>query len=154
MINQTIITDKMGRNLRQSMALPAFINYKEAVKYLVLSFILLITAQTYAQHLKLEAPQQKRLLLLENASLTQTQKKIDSRILYPIKLQGQPEFGRKLLSFRTGIKPNEQGKIKIDIKATITPQLLNDIKALGADIIFSSEISKSIVANVPLNNVE
>lgn len=137
------------------MILSKIIGIKNPVKYAMLGFIvLLITTRLNAQDLKPEALQQIKILMDEKASRTPAQKKIESGILYAFKMQNEQGFAVKLPSFQTGVKADTRGKIKVDIEANVSSQLLSDLKALGAEIIFSSERFRSIVANIPLNKVE
>ena len=90
----------------------------------------------------------------EKASRTPAQKKIDSHILLAYKMQNSQAFASALPSYETDVKAGAQGKFKVDMEANITPQLLSDLRALGGEVIFSSEKFKSIVANIPLSKVE
>lgn len=107
-----------------------------------------------AQDLKPQAIQQIKLLAQEKALRTPAQKKIDSRLLLAYKMQSNPSLAKQLPDLNTSVKANGQGKVKVDIEAHVSAQLLSDLKALGADIIFSSERFNNVVATVPLNKVE
>ncbi|MES1250149.1 MAG: hypothetical protein ABUL46_05660, partial [Chitinophaga rupis] len=93
-------------------------------------------------------------LMDEKASRTPAQKKISSNILYAIKMDLGLRITPEVATLRTGVVKDAQGKIKVDINADVTPKLLNDLRALGGDIIFSSEKFRNIIAIIPLNKIE
>ena len=66
---------------------------------------------------------------------------------------GQP-LTSEVATLKTDVVKDAKGKIKVDIDADATPQLLNSLKAMGCEIIFSSEKFRNIVANIPLDVVE
>lgn len=123
-------------------------------KCILLLIIVLVSFTTSAQDLKPQAIQQIKLLAQEKALRTPAQKKVDSRLLLAYKMQSNPALAKQLPDLSISVKTNSQGKVKVDIEAHVSQQLLSDLKALGADIIFSSERFNNIVANVPLNKVE
>ncbi|SFP56524.1 S8 family serine peptidase [Parafilimonas terrae] len=127
---------------------------KNIFKYILPLIVVLFSVRLSAQDLKPQAIQQIKLLTEEKASRTPAQKKIDSRLLLAYKMQNNPAFAKQLPAYKTDVKANSQGKVKVDIEAHVSQQLLSDLKNLGADIIFSSERFNNIVANVPLDKVE
>ncbi|MFT4154031.1 S8 family serine peptidase [Parafilimonas sp.] len=126
-----------------------------ACRHAVLSLIAVFLAiGLNAQNLKPKAMQEIKFLMQEKASRTPVQKKIESRLLVAYKMQNNTAVASQLPSLKSTVKTNSQGKVKVDMEAQVSPQLLSNLKALGADIIFSSERFSNIVANVPLNKVE
>ena len=87
-------------------------------------------------------------------SQTPIEKKISSQLLYEIKKGRQGHEDYTFSKFRTGIELDENGKTEVDIKANITPELLEEIKAKRGEVIHSSEHYNSIRTRIPLEEIE
>jgi hypothetical protein len=89
----------------------------------------------------------------EKESRSPTQKKIDSQLLYEIQksngktIKGAPEL-------KTGIKPDENGKVLVDVKAKVTDDVLQQIKSAAGEVVYSSKEGNAIRANLPLAQIE
>lgn len=119
---------------------------------LVLAF--LIAGPVSAQRISEAAARQIKSLMDEKASRTPAQKKINSQILYALKMDRGQRITPDVASLRTNVVKDAQGRIKVDMRAVLTARLLNELRSLGCEIIFSSERFSGIVANIPLDKVE
>jgi hypothetical protein len=93
-------------------------------------------------------------LAAEKRSRTPVQKKIDSRLLYQMKMsRGQP-IAEGVTSLDTGIAVDANGLVAVDITAQVSDELTSYLKKLGAEIVASYPQYRSITANVPIAMLE
>lgn len=146
----------MRKNLRLlPMALSKIIGAKNSVKYILLGFIIfLMTPGLNAQDLKPEAQRQLKFIMAQKAAYTPAQKKIDSRILFTYKLQNDATMKANLPDLKFDDVKILSGKVKVDITLAVNAAVLNALRALDCDIIFSSEKFASVTANIPLKKLE
>jgi len=122
---------------------------------LLLFFLVFIEAiNASAQEIQESALRQIQSLMDEKESRTPAQKKISSQILYSYKMRNGQALTTEVAELQSNVVKDENGKIKVDIDANVTPSLLNSMKDMGCEIIFSSEKFRNIVANIPLGIVE
>ena len=83
---------------------------------------------------------------------TPVENKLDSHLLYAFRIsEGIPvPEGTQ----RTGVTPDAQGRVLVDIEAHVSDSLLSYIKFLNGEIINSFAQSQSIRANMPLAKIE
>ena len=120
----------------------------------LLLIISMVAGQVSAQQIQANAARQIKSLMDEKASRTPAQKKINSQILYAFKMDKGQSISSEVVNLRTSVKKDARGMIKIELDAVVTPQLLDALKALGSEVVFSSEKFGNIVANIPLDKVE
>jgi hypothetical protein len=101
-----------------------------------------------------EALQQIEALSREKESRTETQKKIDSRLLYQAKMTRGEAIADGVPALETGLKVDEQGFIDVDISANVNKKLLAVLEGMRAEIIASFPEYHSVTARVPLSEVE
>jgi hypothetical protein len=100
-----------------------------------------------------KAMKQIELMQKEKESRSPTQTKIDSQLLYEIRrsngktIKGAPEL-------KTGIQPDENGKVLVDVKAKVTDDVLQQIKGASGEVVYSSKEGSSIRAKLPLAQIE
>jgi len=116
-------------------------------------------AQQGGAQLSAAAQQQISALLQEKRSRTAAQKKINSQLLYAMKMRrGEPLTVRgevrSLSSAMDVAKIGEDGQVLVDIKSAVGNQLLETIKNLGGEIRYSSEKAGAIRARLPLDSLE
>lgn len=104
------------------------------------------------QHRK--GPEQADSLLHEKKSRSAVERKISSQLLQAIK-----EYSGKKLAEGTQLEPadvhaDRKGNLMVDISATVTDELLANIKMLGGQIIFPSKQYNTIRAQVPISSIE
>lgn len=100
------------------------------------------------------AAQQIQALEQEKGSRTAEQQKIDSNVLYTVRmLQGQAAAPG--ISFlHTGVELDQNDNLVVDITANVTDQLLRQLTNAGALVLYSSAQYHSIRAIVPPNQME
>lgn len=106
------------------------------------------------EKIKPEAIRQIQALIQEKQSRTSTQKKIDSQILYTIKMRRGEVIADGVPALETGLKIDDKGYIEIDITAKVTKNLLTELRRINAKIIVSLPKYRSVTASVPLSEIE
>lgn len=101
-----------------------------------------------------EAMRQIEALEEEKESRTPAQQKIDSRLLYTIKMERGESLARGVPSLDTGLKSDESGFIDVEISANVTKVLLDRLTAMKAEIISQFSEYHSITARVPIQEIE
>jgi len=90
----------------------------------------------------------------EKASRTAVQKKISSRLMRAIKAhRGDPQT-ETVPGFRSSAAVEPDGTVLVDIKARVTPALLEAIEAHGGTVINSFAEYDSVRAQMPIDAVE
>ena len=97
---------------------------------------------------------QINLLAKEKAGRTEAQKKISSQLLYAIKKKAGDSIFNKLPEFKTTLSTEENGMVLVDIKATVTPELLALIEELGGEVVNSFAEYDAIRARMPVEDIE
>jgi len=101
-----------------------------------------------------EALRQMAGLAKEKRSRTPTQKKIDSRLLYQLKMERRESIADGVETLDTGIAVDDNGFVDIDITANVSNELLAYLKKADAKIIASFPQYRSITARVPIISLE
>ena len=100
------------------------------------------------------AAQQMNALQKEKISRTPAQQKIDSNLLYTIRmLAGQPAAPGVSYLY-TGVDLDANNNIVVDMVANVTDSLLSKLSAAGAQILYSNLSLRSIRAIIPPNKIE
>jgi hypothetical protein len=103
-----------------------------------------------------DALAQQQILALEQdkTSRTPAQQKIDSNVLYTVRmLAGQPAAAG-IPTLNTGIDVDNANNLIVDITANVSNQLLRQLNAAGALVWYSNAKFHSIRAVVPSNQIE
>jgi uncharacterized repeat protein (TIGR01451 family) len=100
------------------------------------------------------ATQQMQLLLQEKSARTPTQQKIDSNVLYTIRMMRGDQAAPGFQSLYTGVDLDDQNRIVVDIVADVTPDLLQILQSAGALVLTSYPDYRAIRAIVPPNQIE
>lgn len=100
------------------------------------------------------AAQQMQALQQDKAQRTPAQRKIDSNILYTMRmLRGQPAApGIRYLD--TGVELDQQNDVVVDIVANVTDQLLQQVTAAGGQVLYTNRKLRSIRAIIPPGQIE
>jgi hypothetical protein len=101
-----------------------------------------------------EAFKQIKALVQEKESRTPAQKKIDSRLLYTIKMNRGERIAEDIPTLETGLKTDERGFIDVEIRAHVTSELIDELKRIKAEILVSLPEYKSITARLPIDTIE
>ncbi|HEY4840169.1 MAG TPA: S8 family serine peptidase, partial [Candidatus Acidoferrales bacterium] len=99
------------------------------------------------------AVQQMQLLLQEKSSRTPAQQKIDSNILYTIRMMSGQPAAPGFQSLYTGVDLDDSNRIAVDIIANVTPELLQQLQTAGALVQDSHPEYRSIRALIPANQI-
>ena len=107
-----------------------------------------------ATEISANAKQQMQMLQAEKDARTPAQQKIDSNVLYTIRmLQGQPAaLGVPYLY--TGVDLDDHNNLVLDMTAVVSPDLLKKLTATGAQVLSSYPGMRSVRAIVPPGQVE
>ena len=98
--------------------------------------------------------QQMQLLLQEKAARTPAQQKIDSNILYTIRMMRGQEAAPGVTALYTGVDLDQDNRIVVDIVADVTDQLLEKLQTAGALVLDSHPEYRAIRAIIPPNQIE
>ncbi len=101
-----------------------------------------------------EALAQIESLIAEKESRTGAERKIDSQLIYEMKMRRGEWIADRVAAVETDVEYNDDGKVVVDIKADVSDGLLSQLRAGGADILNTVAGAQSIRASVPLDNVE
>jgi hypothetical protein len=99
-----------------------------------------------------EAMAQIAALLQEKMNRTQTQQKMDTQLVYELKMDRGQAIADGIRSLDTDVPLSDDGKAVVDITAAVSDGLVNQLKGNGADIISVQE--GSVRASVPIGNLE
>jgi len=100
------------------------------------------------------AAQQMNALQQEKISRTPAQQKIDSNVLYTMRmLAGQPAAPGVAYLY-TGVDLDANNNIVVDMVANVTDALLSKLSAAGAQVLYSNLSLRSIRAIIPPNKIE
>ena len=90
----------------------------------------------------------------EKARRTPVQQKIDSQLLYADRMRQGIPIADGIPTQRVDLDKDAEGRVLVDIKATVTDGLLQYIKTLGGNVISSFPQYQAIRAGVPLADIE
>jgi Subtilase family len=82
-----------------------------------------------------QALEQIDALLKEKASRTGAQQKMDSQLIYALKMRRGDMIAEGVRTLETDVQYNSQGKMTLDLKARVSNALLNQLEAHGANIV-------------------
>jgi len=93
-------------------------------------------------------------LIEEKTSRSPAQRKLDSQLIHAIRqAQGLP-MAPGVTTLRTNVVTDASGRVEVDLKAVVTPGLLEAIQQVGATIVSSFPNFGSIRAKIPINRIE
>ncbi len=124
--------------------------------YLSLS-ICVFTFSTFnlaCAQMKKQTVQQIQQLQDEKNARTKTQQKIESHLLQAVKEAKGEKSAAGVALQPADVNIDEKGLVNVDIAATVTDSLLQNIKNLGGEITYPSKEYKTIRAKVPLSKIE
>jgi hypothetical protein len=93
-------------------------------------------------------------LLQEKAGRTPAQKKMDSQLVHALKNNRGETFAPRAPNVQVDVKTEADGRVLVDIDATVTPELLALIQKGGGQVINSFAQYRAIRALVTLNQLE
>jgi hypothetical protein len=90
----------------------------------------------------------------EKESRTPAQQKINSQILYEIyRRRGEAER-KGVPPGSTQVRVDAKGRALVDVRASVTPALLRQIRHLGGSVVTTTEAADSTIAWMPLLKLE
>jgi len=101
-----------------------------------------------------EALAQIQALILEKESRTGTQQKMDSQLIYELKMQRGEMIAEGVQTLVTDLPYNDKGKMTLDLKAKVSDALLEQLKNNGADVVTSVPMQNSVRIEAPIEKVE
>ena len=101
-----------------------------------------------------DAAQQIVALELDKGSRTPAQQKLDSNLLYTVRMMRGESAAPGVPFLYTGVELDDNNNPLVDITANVTDQLLEQLKSAGALVLFSSATFRSIRAIVPASQIE
>lgn len=113
-------------------------------------------AQGVAETLRLStgAQQQIKALLDEKARRSPAQRKLDSQLLYAVKMRRGEDLAPGIRQLSVKVDADADAKTIVDITASVGGSLIEDIEAAGAEILSVYPQYNSIRARVPLDRLE
>ena len=105
---------------------------------------------------RLTAREQDQIAALqeEKAARTPAQRKLDSQFVYALhQKRGQP-VARGVTQLTPALRPERDGRMLVDLRATVTPALLDRIRRGGGTVLNSFTRAQAIRAVVPLELLE
>jgi hypothetical protein len=100
-----------------------------------------------------EALAQIDALIKEKESRTGVQTKLDSQLVYELKMRHGQQVAEGVQAVETDLPYTDLGKVTLDIKATVSDSLLNQLRAKGAAVI-SASAGNSVRVEVSIDQVE
>jgi hypothetical protein len=90
----------------------------------------------------------------EKAARTGAQKKLDSQIVLALKKsRGEPPFD-KPTTLQPDLTIQPDGRVLVDLQATVSPALLQQIGSAGGEVVNSFEAARAVRARIPLQQLE
>jgi uncharacterized repeat protein (TIGR01451 family) len=112
------------------------------------------TPSIAAEGLSESALSQIRALQQEKASRTAVQKKLDSQLVYAIRLSRNELSGFGITHLQPNVNVAPDGRVLVDVDATVTPALLSQMTQAGGEVLDSVPQFHSIRARLPLLQME
>lgn len=86
----------------------------------------------------------------EKAARTPAQQKMDSQLVYALEMARTGMIAPGVTRLQIGVQPDATGRVRVDLDATVTPDLLNAITQSGGQVINSFAEFHAVRAVVPL----
>ncbi len=93
-------------------------------------------------------------LIREKETRTPEQKKIDSQLLYRLKQKRGGQIAPGVENLAIGVREGSDGRALLDIRAKVTPEVLEAIRQAGGEVISAHEQFDAIRAKLPLEALE
>lgn len=100
------------------------------------------------------AAQQMQALQQDKASRTPAQRKIDSNIIYTMRMLAGQSAAPGVPYLYTGVDLDEKDNIVVDMVANVTDELLQRLADAGAQVLYTNRALRSIRATIPPAQIE
>ena len=127
---------------------------KLTTPWLLLTAFVAGTLAAPAQQLSESARNQIQALRAEKESRSAAQRKMDSQLIYGLKQSLHQPMAQGVSSLRLNLKKEADGRVWVDLKGTITPQLLDFIRANGGTVLSSVPEFNAARVIVPISLTE
>jgi subtilisin-like proprotein convertase family protein len=129
---------------------------------LVLAGLLIVLGQTVSAQTPYQlsdaamqnANSQIQALMAAKAQRTAIQRKLDCQLIFAARKEATGIVHSAAPKLQPSLKSEKDGRIKVDIKATVTPELLAAIQSAGGTIISSLPAYQTLQAVLPLASLE
>jgi subtilisin family serine protease len=111
-------------------------------------------AQPLSSSARLNAEQQIQVLMTDKAHWTTGQMKLDTQLIFHARFKATGLVHPAAPKLRPALTPEADGRIKVDIKGTVTPELLAAIQAAGGTVDSSLPAYHFLRAVLPIENME
>jgi len=98
--------------------------------------------------------QQIQALMADKDSRTKAQQKLDSQLIYAARESATGRILPAAPRLQHGLKPETDGRIKVNIRGTVSPDLLAAIQSAGGGVINSFPADHLVLAVLPLASLE
>ncbi|HEX9110160.1 MAG TPA: S8 family serine peptidase [Terriglobales bacterium] len=112
------------------------------------------TTGTSSNGISLTAAQQMQALQQEKSSRTPAQQKIDSNVLYTIRMMAGQPAAPGVPHLYTGVDLDGNDNIVVDMVANVTDSLLDQLNAAGAQVLYTNKALRSVRASIPPQQIE
>ena len=112
------------------------------------------TTSVNQQGLSSDVMQQLQALEDEKASRTPAQQKIDSQLIYAMKMGRSEPIALGVSTLQVDVDANSQGRVVVDISGNVDDKLLQSLTNNGAAVLVSTPEYHSVRVEVALNHLE
>ena len=113
-----------------------------------------VAKQEPAREIDQSVWQQIQALLEEKETRTTAQQKIDSQLLYAIKMRRGESIAKSVQTLSVEVGADDAGLVTVDITATIDDQLLDSLRGMGVEISNVASEYNTLRAKVSLEQLE
>ena len=129
--------------------------FKIYLKFLVVCALLFITVNEAAgQEIKASALRQIQSLIDEKENRNPVQKKINSQLLYAIRMERGERITTEVASLNVDVDKGADAKVPVTIKGVITDALVKQVVAAGGEVIHRSTMFNRLLIRIPLLAIE
>ena len=101
-----------------------------------------------------EALAQIEALIREKESRSEVEQKIDSQLLYEVKMQAGQPLAPGVDSLETDVPYADDGHVVVDVKAQVTADLRARLNSLGAEVLSSAPDGSSLRLHIDIDQVQ
>ena len=112
------------------------------------------TAANEVTTLSQQAIDQITALLAEKETRSDLERKIDSQLLYTARMERGLSAAPGVATLDTGINPDASGRVDVEIRSQLTPELQQAIKAAGGEIVRAFAFANTVEARLPLSGLQ
>jgi hypothetical protein len=107
-----------------------------------------------AGEISAEALAQIEALILEKESRSPADRKLDSQLIYELKMRAGAQVARGLQTIEADVPYATDGHAVLDVKANLTPALMEGLARLGAEILSTSAAESALRIHIGIDRVQ